>query len=127
MWIMTPFGIIMPSAIPATVDLGSYELQVRARDRRALKHFKRTYMWGLEASKIVATPTMDYEFRFYTTRSDFAEGMARAIDDIREPKFKPTAKDADLHHLYNTVWYVVAKHYDAVAVGGEGPKGRKNA
>lgn len=128
MWIFTPGGLLMPSVIPAAdakvqadpklTDNGRLELQVRARVESHLTNFIRDYMdpMGLEFSDIEATPQMDYNFRFYTTKADFATAMQAAIMDIDYLKFKPTAETKDrtgkplyadgklYHDVLNGIW-----------------------
>lgn len=113
MWIMTPFGILMPSTRPdhAIKRGDSRKLQIRVRDRRALTYLRDNYM-GDELSKIVATPKMDYNFRAYCTHDDFARAVAQMIVDIDYEKFKPESVSHDLHKLYNEIWYVVFDHYE---------------
>jgi len=129
MWIMTPFGILMPSAIPASVRT-IYDLQVRARDRAALKKFAKRYLLDAEYSPIEYMPHTDYEYRFHCMKDDFAFAMSAMAREIDYVKFKPTTSRPgmggdDLHDLYNTLWYTIARHYDSTIVGGEGPYGPK--
>lgn len=113
MWIMTPFGILMPSIRPdhAIKRSDTRKLQIRVRDRRALVYLRDNYM-GDELSKIVATPKMDYNFRAYCEHDDFARAVARMILDIDYEKFKPETVSDDLHKLYNEIWFVVFEHYE---------------
>ncbi len=129
MWIMTPFGIIMPSQRSATSMNGdARSLQVRARDRRALKYLRDHYMGG-ELSKIVHTPERDYEYRAYCTPIAFAEAMTAMVLDINYEKFKPQAEKVlgpeaggDLHTLYVRIWHIVAQHYDSPILRRYDPK-----
>lgn len=129
MWIFLPGGLLMPAATPTmerdkvvanptlTQD-GRFDLQVRARDETHLTNFIRDYLipMGLEFSDIEATPQMDYNFRFYMTKQEFALAIAKATLDIDYLKFKPTAeaKGADgkplyanghaYHSVLNSIW-----------------------
>lgn len=130
MWIMTPFGIIMPSAIPDNVGELVFDLQVRAREKAALRKFIKRYMYDDPHTPIEYMPHTDYEFRFHCRKSDFAAATAAMMETIDYVKFKPTTSRPgnggdDLHNLYNTLWYVIAQHYDSTIVGGEGPHGPK--
>jgi hypothetical protein len=118
MWVMTSFGILMPSAIPASVSVKdpSWTLQVRARDRQTLTtalEWMNTYELG--HSKIIATPDLDYEYRFYCSHGSFAELMDVLVGQIDYEKFKPTTElmpqTRHLHDLYNEIWGVVFTHY----------------
>jgi|SRR5688572_12550132 len=128
MWIMTSYGIIMPAAIPANVRPfypfdgwdDNWDLQVRARDRKALEKVRRRLNTfnGTPPSKIVATPTRDYEFRMYVDRDDYALLVATEIREIDYAKFKPTTErrgggGAKLHNLYTRIWFAVADAYDS--------------
>lgn len=109
MWIMTSFGILMPATRPAeTIEPGDDRLlQVRARDRRALNHLRR--FMGDELGPVIATPTLDYEFRAYCTHEAFALALAELIREIDYPRFKPTAVSDELHHVYVAVWDVIQR------------------
>ena len=117
MWIMTPFGILMPSAIPADAGIsGEWDLQVRSREQRALKHFRKRYMTAGTSSQVVSTPRLDYEYRFYTRRDAFSDGIAEMIADIDYDKFKPTTMrkgmgGEQLHSVYNEMWYSYFRSY----------------
>jgi hypothetical protein len=131
MWIMTPFGILMPAALPekireeftrewnATPDLEylivAWDLQVRTRDKRALTYLRKRYMRGT-LGPTIATPEMDYDFRAYCSAVDFASAVSLMILEIDYEKFKPETErfkwGRDLHGLYNKIWGVVFTHYD---------------
>jgi hypothetical protein len=111
MWIMTSYGILMPALRPNAANL-ALPLQVRARDKRALKHLIHDMdILELPHTKIYATPKLDYDFRLYTTHDAFAQIMADEIRGIDYAKFKPTTMFTDLHNLYNHIWSVVFMHY----------------
>jgi hypothetical protein len=124
MWIMTSYGILMPAAIPEEIrqDLigSAWGLQIRSRDRKTLAKTRRVMKnMGNNVSPIVATPMLDYEYRFYCSRRDFATLIADEILTIDYEKFKPTTElkgggGKRLHHLYNRIWGVVASHYDSL-------------
>lgn len=122
MWIMTSYGILMPAALPPEVPAfdDGWNLQVRSRDRRTLKVArKRMIERGYGSSGIVATPELDYEYRFYCRAADFAAFIGGEIAEIDYEKFKPTTDrfkgGRRLHGLYNRIWSVVAAHYDTFA------------
>ncbi len=129
MWIMTPFGILMPSQRPTATMVGdARSLQIRARDKQALQFLKRHYM-PTTLGKIIHTPDFDYEYRAYCTKADFAEAMDRMIGEIDYEKFKPQTEVAlgkidggKLHTLYNRIWSVVAQHYDSSVLRRYEPK-----
>ena len=124
-WLFLPGGLLMPSEFPADlVDAkwlginGDFDIQVRARVESHLTNFIRDYMepMGFAFSEIQATPSMDYNFRFYARRADFAQAVAQTILDIDYEKFKPTAENRDAdgtplyaggkvyHTLLNNIW-----------------------
>lgn len=116
MWIMTSFGILMPAAInendPHYLE---WDLQVRSRERRALTYFQTRYMPANTFTPVRATPSHDYDFRFYAERTAFADAVAELITEIDYEKFKPTTLRRNmggdrLHQLYNAIW---AKYLDA--------------
>jgi hypothetical protein len=135
MWIMTNYGILMPSALEAKHCPPGYtwDMQVRARDISALrKAARRMRAMDFEISPVMRTPGMDYEARFYCHADDFGMLMHCEIAEIDYVKFKPATMrkgggGIDLHNLYNHIWYVVAKFYDSEILGGDGPtkKGRR--
>jgi hypothetical protein len=129
-WIFLPGGLLMPAEFPADkadpkfVPEGSdFDLQIRARVKSHLENFIRDYMepMGLTYSEIEATPQMDYNFRFYCSREDFAKAIAEAMLNIDYMKFKPTAEDRDeegkplyadgkdYHSVLNTIWGSVTR------------------
>lgn len=100
MWIFSPSGLLMPGLVPtidgksvANPELtrdGQFELQVRARLRSHLEFFisENFEPLGLEYSAIEATPQMDYNFRFYTTRENLALAVANQVRAIDYVKYK---------------------------------------
>lgn len=112
MWIFTKDSLLMPATFPADkvkpAIAAKYEIQVRSRNREQLRTFCKDYMARGSYSAIQATPLMDYEFRFYTTKEAFSAGLKAAVDGINYEKFKPEARDADYHSLLNRIWAVVA-------------------
>ncbi len=135
MWIMTSYGILMPAALPSEVEelinrgqpsaVGAdyvmqttwWDMQVRGRDRKTLEAARRSTQRFGRCSKVISTPRLDYDFRFYCNREDFAAAMAEEITEITYEKFKPTTEEPGgggphLHRLYNKIWSVVFDHYD---------------
>lgn len=127
MWIFNPSGLLMPADVPmdkapAKYTKGYRDLQVRARVRSHLENFIRERMepLGLDYSEIEATPNKDYDFRFYTRRSDFGIAIVDEIMAIDYKKFKPTAEARDAkgkmlyvdgkeyHTLLNGIWAKVS-------------------
>jgi hypothetical protein len=110
MWIMTPFGIIMPAAAPVEVqDNEGWDLQVRSRERTALIYFQKRYMPAGGFTRVKATPLQDYDFRFFTRKPLFMDAIDAMVDDIDYEKFKPTTLrrgmgGEKLHKLYNRIW-----------------------
>lgn len=129
MWIFTPGGLLMPAALPSLekdkvevdpvlTNNGEFDIQVRARVESHLQNFIDEYVepQGFPRSVIQATPTMDYNFRFYMRKDQFAKAMMRAIEDIDYQKFKPTAhqakygKDGEKYHsVLNAIWGTVTR------------------
>lgn len=114
MWIMTTYGVLM---LAKRTDLaendGDFgrELQVRARDRKALVYLKQNYM-GRTLGKIRYTPDRDYQYRAYCTHADFAAAMDRMVTEVTYEKFKPEAVWEDVHKLYLRLWGVIFGWYD---------------
>jgi hypothetical protein len=111
MWIMTSFGILMPSIRPSdTIEAGDNRvIQVRTRRRRDLDILREEYMQDTLGPTVFMKNT-DYEYRAYCTREAWAVAMARMSLDIDYTKFKPTTenyKDHQLHMLYNVLWGVI--------------------
>lgn len=149
MWLFLPGGLLMPSVVPegkgdpAFTNNGLWMMQVRARAKSHLENFIRDYMEEGTYSEIQATPSMDYNYRFYTTHEQLALATAKAILDIDYAKFKPTAertdKDGNLlyedgkeyHTVLNSIWSTVCRlgspggHYGAYT--SSNPNGYKNA
>lgn len=130
MWIMTKYGILMPAALPVEHrprGLRACDLQVRSRDRDTLARVRREMRRrGLVTSAVRATPTMDYEYRVYCRREDFAEWVRGQVREIDFLKFKPAAERVggrDLYDLYAEIWYVIARHYDSAVVRPSGRVG----
>jgi len=112
MWVMTSFGILMPSLRPeGTVPEGDDRtLQIRTRRRKDLEILRKEYM-GDDLGEIIAIPNTDYEYRAYCTHEAFGKALAKITMDIDFVKFKPTTetkyKDNELHSLYNSIWATV--------------------
>jgi ferredoxin-NADP reductase len=124
MWIMTPYGILMPARRPAETIANDdvKTMQVRARDRRALVELVKRMSTRIDEnsiSEIIATPDMDYNYRIYCEPEAFAQLMKFEIEEIDYEKFKPETLYDDLHTLYNFIWSVVFTHYER--------RGAKNA
>lgn len=108
MWIMTSFGVLMPSVRPeGTVPAGDNRLiQVRARRAQDLRILKAEYL--PELGEIIEIPYSDYEYRAYCTHEQWAAALAAMAMDIDYTKFKPTTetkyRDPQLHALYNRIW-----------------------
>lgn len=115
MWVMTSFGVLMPSLRPAnTIDPGDNRvIQVRARRRQDLDILREQYM-GDDLGPVVFMRNTDYEYRAYCTRAAWARAMAAMSLDIDYTKFKPSTEDKyqdrQLHALYNQIWGVVQRH-----------------
>lgn len=115
LWIMTPFGVLMPALRP----LHTYnpaedarDIQVRGRERAYLDRFREMYCPELGES--VHFPTQDYPWKAYVTRDDLARAVARMVLDIDSEVFKPLTDRkrgvgdsrlaGRLHSFYNSVW-----------------------
>jgi len=112
MWVMTSFGILMPSLRPADkIPEGDNRLlQIRTRRRKDLDILRDEYM-GDELGDTVELAGTDYEFRAYCTHEAWGRAMAKMSLDIDYVKFKPTTEDkyddGQLHQLYNSIWSTV--------------------
>ena len=136
LWIMTPFGILMPAIRPPkTVEPGdSRMIQVRARRREYLDALRERYMQG-ELGPPIHTPKMDYQWRAYCTPEALAAVMSRMVLEIDSQRFKPTTEGpcglsdhklaAELHSLYTSLWSTQLQHgdgtssYDKAWTGGK--------
>lgn len=122
MWAFFDFGLLMPALVPAKVmeredvkkwtNDGEYELQVRGRLREHLQYFMDTYMEpGTFNPEIQATPDKDYNFRFYTSREAYAEGIKQAALAMDYEKFKVTSErfswNQKYHTILNSIWSTV--------------------
>lgn len=121
MWVMTSFGVLMPSLRPPnTVAEGDTQtLQVRSRRRKDLEILRDEYM-GDALGPILGNedfpadhPPMDYNFRAYCTPEAFGTALTKITADIDYEKFKPTTeskyKDVELHSVYNSIWSTVCR------------------
>lgn len=111
MWVMTPFGILMPSIRPKdTVPTGDNRtIQVRTRREQDLEILRDEYM-GDELGPIMVTPDMDYNFRAYCTPEAWGRALFQMATEIDYEKFKPTTdryNDHELHRVYNSIWGTV--------------------
>lgn len=124
MWAFFDFGLLMPALVPAKVmeredvkkwtNDGAYELQVRGRLREHLQYFMDTYMEpGTFNPEIQATPDKDYNFRFYTSREAYAEGIKQAALAIDYEKYKQTSErypwNTKFHTILNSIWATVCR------------------
>lgn len=113
MWIATTFGFLSATKRPekSITDYGSPELdlQVRARDRKALVELRR--FMSNETSRIISTDNSDYPFRVYCESEKFALAMARMVFEIDYTNFKDAVDSESLHDVYLRVWAVIANHY----------------
>lgn len=135
MWVMTSFGVLMPSVRPAgTIPAGDNRLiQVRARRKRELIILKAEYL--PELGDIIEIPYSDYEYRAYCTHEQWAAALAKISMDIDYTKFKPTTEskynDPQLHSLYNKIWGVFFNtistkwHQERYLFGPQGKRGSK--
>lgn len=116
MWVMTSFGILMPSLRPPkTVPLGDNRtLQVRTRREQDLDILRDEYM-GDQLGPTIATPDFDYNYRAYCTPEAFGQAVYQLSLDINFEKFKPTTMrygDSELHGVYNRIWTTVCQLND---------------
>lgn len=114
MWAFFDFGLLMPALVPAKVvnrpevlawtNNGEYELQVRGRLREHLQYFMDNYMEAGTFNPVIqATPDKDYNFRFYTTREAYAEGIKQAALKMDYEKFKNSSDRFDWNKKYHTL------------------------
>lgn len=115
MWVMTSWGVLMPSQRPAgTVPTGDdCEMQIRTRRRVELERVCQFYPeLGLKVEDIIFMDHTDYEYRIHCTRDQLARLMDLLSRDINYTKFKPSTEkfgESKLHGFYNRVWGV---YYD---------------
>lgn len=139
MWAFFDFGLLMPALVPAKyaqteavlawTNNGEYELQVRARMSEHLQYFMDNYMEeGTFNPTIHATPDKDYNFRFYTTREAYAEGIKQAALKIDYEKFKDSSSrytwNDKYHSILTRIWGTLC---DLAQPGGIwGPRSAEN-
>ena len=116
MWVMTSFGILMPSLRPSkTVPMGDNRtLQIRTRREQDLDILRDEYM-GDELGATIATPDFDYNYRTYCTPEAWGRALYEMSLDIDFEKFKPTTfryNDSELHSVYNSIWSTVCRLND---------------
>lgn len=129
MWIMTHFGILMPSLRPEdTVLPGDNRLiQIRARRARDLNYLRDHYAPYIGPTLFLGDT--DYQYRSYCTHAELADIMQQLALEIDYTKFKPTTdrhNDDDLHSLYNRIWAAVIDAFpDGSSYDWRQPKRRK--
>lgn len=112
MWIMTPFGVLMPCRIPPKHQnpKDPRTMQVRARRAKDLDILRALYMQG-RLGQTLHTRDKDYEYRAYCTPEDLKIALCDMVDDAATyDKFKPETlrfEDWDLYRTYNKIWNVV--------------------
>lgn len=116
MWVMTSFGIFMPSMRPSEhVDEGDDRLiQIRARRRRELAILIDEYMPQYTVNDIVYLRFTDYEYRVYCTHAEFGKVMEQLALNIDYVKFKDTTKrynDSKLHVAYLKIWNLLYREF----------------
>ena len=119
MWAFFDFGLLMPALVPAKhandptvlawTNNGEYELQVRGRLSEHLQYFMDNFMEeGTFNPVIQATPDKDYNFRFYTTREAYAEGLKQAALKIDYEKYKDSSDrypwNKKFHQILTSIW-----------------------
>jgi hypothetical protein len=115
MWIMTSWGVIMPSLRPVdTLPEGdAATMQLRTRRRVELERVCEFYPEiGLKSEDIIFMSHTDYEYRLHCTPTQLAVFMMSAALDINYTKFKPSTEEfgeSKLHQFYNRVWGI---YYD---------------
>lgn len=125
LWIMTPFGILMPSKRPADLvaEGDPRTLQVRARHREYLDKFREVFCPELGESE--HHTDQDYPWKAAVSPDDLARAVSRMVLEIDSEKFKPLAEDSryalpgklgrDLHSQYNTMWSTHLKYGDGTS------------
>ena len=115
MWIMTSWGVLMPSLRPAdTLPEGDpATMQIRTRRRVELERVCEFYPEiGLKSADIIFMSHTDYEYRLHCTPTQLAMLMMSVSLDIDYTKFKPSTEvfgEGKLHQFYNRVWGI---YYD---------------
>ena len=125
LWIMTPFGILMPSRRPADLvaEGDDRTLQVRARHQEYLDKFREVFCPELGESE--HHPDQDYPWKAAVSPDDLARAVSRMVLEIDSEKFKPLAEDSkyalpgklgrDLHSQYNAMWSTHLKYGDGTS------------
>lgn len=116
MWIMTHFGILMPSLRPEDTVLPGDDrlIQIRARRARDLNYLRDHYAPYLGATLFLGDT--DYQYRAYCTHRELADICSQLALEIDYTKFKPTTDrhgDDELHALYNRIWCAVLDAFEA--------------
>jgi len=116
MWIMAPWGAIMPSLrYPKDIAEGDdREIQVRARRVQDIDRFRSMYCPEL-GPNVIGDGT-DYEVRAFCTHAQLGAGLAKMALDINYQSFKSQSEkvwhDAKLHTAYVRIWAVL---YDVLS------------
>lgn len=114
MWILSENGFI--SAVEVTHGDNAGMIVVRARQRDHLEQLSEK----MHLSEIAVTPGRDYRYRAWTTRQNFADGLAAVALEIDYPNYKARVDSkggrlfADVCHR---VWSVVEKLQPGGAYG----------
>lgn len=126
MWVMTHFGILMPSLRPVRGPTDKRELQIRARRRQDIDYLRRHYMPKL--GETVTLGETDYQYRAYCTREEWADALRLIVLEIDYVKFKPTTEDKHndrkLHDVYIRIWNVIFSGFPIGAYGNWQTKAR---
>lgn len=129
MWIMTHFGILMPSLRPEdtyNARRDTRHIQIRARRARELDYLRENYAPFIGETVFIGDT--DYQFRAYCTHEQLAEIMGMLAREIDYVKFKPTTDrhgDTVLHRVYNSIWCVVLEAWPGGSSYDFKPRKRK--
>lgn len=119
MWVMTHFGILMPSLRPEKTydpEQDPRAIQIRTRRSWELDYLRKTYAPWLGETIYLGDGVSDYQYRAYCTHEQLAEIMKMLSLEIDYTKFKPTTDrhgDTKLHMLYNRIWSAVLDAFPA--------------
>jgi hypothetical protein len=125
LWIMTPFGVLMPALRPKYLlkDGDKRTLQVRTRRAEYLDAFREQYCPDLGENE--HHPSQDYQWKAPVTPEALAGAVARMVMDTDTGKFKPLTegpkglKDKklakDLHAMYTGLWSSQLRYGDGTS------------
>lgn len=112
MWLFTKYGFF--SVVSARLGDGAYgngvdvdRVMVRARDRRHLERLQERFCKELETTEIRESPSTDYRFRIFVSKSAWKVIAEQLADEINYDNFK---SEVHRHTGHNDASYTAALH-----------------